>query len=284
MQASEAKHWVCRDRRLSYGETPLIMGILNVTPDSFYDGGRNDRCEQAVAVAGRMLAEGADIIDVGGESTRPGAAAVDAREEMRRVVPVVERLCAELGAVVSIDTSKAEVAEAALKAGAHIVNDVTALSGDAAMAGVAAEYGAGTVLMHMQGTPRTMQDNPAYSNVRAEVAAYLHDRMEVALANGIARESIALDPGIGFGKSPEHNLELLADFRELKRGNAAVLVGLSRKSFIGMVSGAAVEERLPGSLAGLACAVLAGADILRVHDVAESRQAALVAAAVRRSR
>jgi len=275
-------HWQCREHQLSIGGQPLIMGILNATPDSFSDGGRYLSIDAALAKGREMLAQGADIIDIGGESTRPGAEPVDERTEMDRVLPVIEALCAAAGARVGIDTAKASVAREAVRAGACIINDVTAMEGDPRMAAVVRETGAGVVLMHMRGTPRTMQDAPRYGDVAGEVADWLSGRLAAAVAAGIAPEAVVLDPGIGFGKTTAHNIELIAGLGHLARLGRPVLAGMSRKRFIGALSG--VEEaagRLAGSLAALAAAILQGASILRVHDVAASVQAARVAAAVR---
>jgi len=269
--------WQCRDRILRLDGAPLTMGILNVTPDSFSDGGRYADLERALARGQAMLAEGAAIVDVGGESTRPGADPVGADEEAARVVPVIEGL-AGCGAAVSIDTTKAAVALAALAAGACIVNDVSACTADAAMAEVVAETGAGVVLMHMRGTPRTMQAAPLYEDVVDEVREYLAERVAAVGAAGVARQAIAIDPGIGFGKTVAHNLALLANLDRL--GDCPLVVGLSRKSFLGVLTGREVDERLAGSLAGLACAVWQGAQVLRVHDVRASVDAAAVAAAI----
>ena len=259
------------------------MGILNVTPDSFTDGGRHFDPEAAVERARTLVAEGADLIDVGGESTRPGAEPVDAEEEMRRVLPVIERLGDPAAApLVSVDTSKAAVARAALEAGAHVVNDVTALRGDPDMAGVVAERGAGLVLMHMQGTPRTMQRRPTYEDVIGDVAAFFEARRRHARRAGIADEQIVFDPGIGFGKTVGHNLELLRRLGEFARLGRPILVGPSRKSFIGTVLDLPVEERLEGTAAAVAAAVLAGAAIVRVHDVRAMRRVARLAEAIRR--
>lgn len=247
----------------------LVMGILNVTPDSFSDGGRWLDPQRAVRHARRMVRDGADLVDVGGESTRPGARAVSAREELRRVVPVVAALAAK-GIRVSVDTSKAAVAAAALAAGATMVNDVTALRGDPAMAGVCAGAGAQVVLMHMKGTPRTMQKAPAYRDVVAEIAAFFRKRLNFALRAGIARDSIFLDPGIGFGKRPEHNMEILRRLEEFKGLGHPLVVGTSRKSFIGRaLGGRPSEDRVFGTAATVAAAVLRGAAVVRVHDVRE---------------
>lgn len=275
-------HWQCGSHRLNSGLLPLIMGVLNVTPDSFSDGGRFLPADAALARAREMIAQGADIIDVGGESTRPGADPVDAVAEMRRVLPVIEALAAGSGAVISVDTAKAEVARAAVRLGASIVNDVSAMTADPAMAAVVRDSGAGVVLMHMRGNPRTMQDHPQYTDVVAEVAAWLAGRMAAAAAAGIAPESVAVDPGIGFGKTAVHNAELISHLDRFAGLGRPVLAGMSRKRFIGALTGVPdAGGRLAGSLAALACAVLRGAHILRVHDVAESVQAMRVAAAIR---
>jgi dihydropteroate synthase len=255
-----------------------VMGILNVTPDSFSDGGRFVEVDSAVAQARQMIATGADLIDVGGESTRPGAEPVSEAEEIRRVVPVIERLA---GLVVSVDTTKAAVAEAALRAGARVVNDISALRWDEQMAAVAASHGAGVVLMHMQGTPQTMQAQPRYDDVVREVREFLAERIEFAVAHGIGREQIAIDPGIGFGKTVEHNLELLNRLEELRMLGCPVLVGASRKSFIGRITGREPGGRLAGSLAVAGWAAARGARILRVHDVAETRDVVRLIEAIR---
>jgi len=257
------------------------MGILNVTPDSFSDGGRHCDPERATAHGLRMMEDGADIVDVGGESTRPGAAEVPADEELRRILPVIAALARQPGAVVSVDTSKAAVAAAAVAAGAHIINDVTALAGDPDMAAVARESGAGVVLMHMRGSPRTMQADPSYGNVVEEVRAHLEARVADLLARGLERSRLALDPGIGFGKTVEHNLQLLARLDRLVGCGLPVVVGASRKSFLGNLTGRPVEERLAASLAALVFCVLRGAHVVRVHDVKDSADAARVAAALR---
>jgi dihydropteroate synthase len=255
-----------------------IMGILNVTPDSFSDGGRYLDASAAIE-HGMLLAEqGAAIIDVGGESTRPGAAAVEVGEELRRVVPVIEGLvAARVDAVISIDTSKLEVARAALDAGATFVNDVTAFRGAPEMAALVAARGAECALTHMQGEPRTMQDEPRYDDVVGEVGAFLRERVGVALAAGIGGERIVVDPGIGFGKTVAHNLELLDRLDELAVLGRPILIGTSRKSFLGKLSGG--RDRLPGTIATNVIALLRGASVFRVHDVAAVRDALEVAAA-----
>ena len=268
--SSKPSCWMCRDRALALGPAAAVMGILNVTPDSFSDGGRYLDHAAAVRRGLAMAGEGAAILDVGGESSRPGAAAVPVDEELRRVVPVVAELARQTDCLISIDTTKAEVAEQALRAGAHIINDITALTGDPAMAGVARRHGAGVVLMHMQGTPRTMQEQPHYAEVVADVRAYLLDRVNALAAAGLDRARLALDPGICFGKTIEHNLDLLRGLPKLAGLGFPLVVGVSRKSFLGALTGRAVADRLAPSLAALAFAVQQGAHILRVHDVKES--------------
>jgi dihydropteroate synthase len=255
-----------------------LMGVVNVTPDSFSDGGLFLDADAAIAQGERLAREGADLLDVGGESTRPGAAEVSPEEERERVEPVVARLAGT--ATVSIDTSKLAVAEAALEAGASIVNDVTALRGDPEIGPLCAERGTGLVLMHMQGDPRTMQEGPRYEDVVDDVRAFLAERLEVALAAGVAEERIWLDPGIGFGKTLGHNLELLRRLGELRELGRPLVVGTSRKSFIGKIDGSGVGDRLGGTIASSVLAVAEGADVLRVHDVAEIDQAVRMAGAI----
>lgn len=252
--------------------TPKLMGIVNVTPDSFSDGGLFLEPEAAIAHGEQLVLDGAEILDVGGESTRPGAEEVSAAEELARAQPVVADL-AGLGHTVSIDTSKAVVAEAAIEAGAEIVNDVTALRGDPEMAALCAERGAGVVLMHMAGSPQTMQDDPAYEDVVDEVKAFLAERVEAAVAAGIEEGRIWVDPGIGFGKTLEHNLELLRRLVELRELGRPLVIGTSRKSFIGRIDGSAVDDRVGGTIASSVLAVVGGAEVLRVHDVREVSQA-----------
>ncbi|HEY7457040.1 MAG TPA: dihydropteroate synthase [Solirubrobacterales bacterium] len=257
---------------------PKLMGVVNVTPDSFSDGGLFLDADAAIAHGRKLVEQGADILDVGGESTRPGAEEVSEGEELRRVVPVVRGLAG--ATTVSIDTSKLAVAEAALDAGASIVNDVTALRRDPQIGALCAERGVGLVLMHMQGEPRTMQDDPRYEDVVAEVGAFLAERVEVAVGAGVAEERIWLDPGIGFGKGLEHNLELLRRLGELRELGRPLVVGTSRKSFIGRIDGSPVDARLGGTIASSIYAAAEGADVLRVHDVAEAAQALKVADAI----
>jgi len=256
-----------------------LMGVVNVTPDSFSDGGLYLDPEAAVAHGEQLVDAGAGILDVGGESTRPGAEPVAEAEERARVVPVIRGLAGSRSRI-SVDTSKAAVAAAALDAGAEIVNDVTALRGDPEMAELCAERGVTVVLMHMLGEPRTMQDDPRYEDVVDEVKAFLAGRLEAAVAAGVDEERVWLDPGIGFGKTAAHNMELLRRLGELRELGRPLLVGTSRKSFIGKVEGSPAQERLGGTIASTVLAAAEGADVLRVHDVAEVRQALTVAAAV----
>lgn len=256
-----------------------VMGIVNVTPDSFSDGGEYFDHERAIGHGLELVRDGADVLDIGGESTRPGAAEVSLEEELRRVIPVVEGLAG--AAPVSIDTTKAEVARAAIQAGAKIVNDVTALRGDPDMAEVCAEAGVEVVLMHMLGTPRTMQNDPQYGNVVDEVEEFLAVRAGIAEAAGIARDRIWIDPGIGFGKTVEHNLELIRATGKFAAMKLPVLVGASRKSFIGkLADGAPGSRRLGGTIAACLAAMEGGADMVRVHDVAPVVQAVRVASAI----
>lgn len=249
-----------------------IMGILNVTPDSFSDGGEFTTTEKATEQAIKMIADGADVIDIGGESTRPGAAPVSAEEEKKRIVPVLHKLRQVSQCPVSIDTTKALVAGAAIDFGATMVNDISAGRFDSEMLPLVARSKVQICLMHMQGTPRTMQENPRYKNVVGEVKEFLQSRIEACLKAGIEKEKIVVDPGIGFGKNVEDNLALLRNLDQLQELECSVLIGTSRKSFIGALTGATVENRLPGSLAGIAVAVQKGASIVRVHDVAETKQ------------
>jgi dihydropteroate synthase len=269
--------------RLFEGPGPFLMGIVNATPDSFSDGGRFLAPAAAVDQALRLADEGADAVDLGGESTRPGAPPVPEDEELRRVVPVVEALRARGFALpISVDTTKAAVARAAFAAGADLLNDVRGLE-DPALARAAAEAGVPVVLMHSRGTPADMASRAVYGDVVAEVAAELEGALARAAAAGVPRERTLLDPGLGFAKTAAQSVELLARLPELRALGRPLLVGPSRKSFIGAVTGAPVLDRLPGTLAAVAAAVLAGAAWLRVHDVAAARQAALLAAAVRDS-
>ncbi len=262
--------WEARGRTVFSPSDPVpkVMGILNLTPDSFSDGGEIEDLLEAIALAKRLAAQGADILDVGGESTRPGAEPVSLLEEARRIIPVVEAIAAQLEIPISIDTTKAEVARLALAAGASIINDTSALAADPAMAPVVAESGAGVVLMHMQGTPATMQANPSYQDVVIEVYDFLARRIEWAQSHGIPRQQIAIDPGIGFGKTFEHNLEILRNLERFDTLGCPILVGLSRKGFLGSITGKPVSERTAATVAASLDACRRGARIVRVHDVA----------------
>lgn len=262
--------WVCGNRVLDLSK-PLIMGIVNVTPDSFSDGGQHNSASAAVAHAMKLVVDGADILDIGGESTRPGAQDVSVNEELDRVLPVVEKL-AQTGAVISVDTSKPEVMKQAVKAGAHIINDIRALQLPGAIE-VAADSNAGICLMHMQGAPRTMQQAPHYENLLSEVESFLLERARQCEAVGIARDRLCLDYGFGFGKTVEQNFSLLANTGYFCRLPYPILVGVSRKSSLGAVTGRDVNGRMVASVAAALYAVQEGAHILRVHDVAATRDA-----------
>jgi dihydropteroate synthase len=258
---------------------PKVMAVLNVTPDSFSDGGRYAGLDAAVARAERMIEEGAAIVDVGGESTRPGASPVSAEEEIRRVVPVIERLVARMAVPVSVDTSKPEVMRAAVDAGAQMINDVRALRAPGALA-TAAASGSAVCLMHMRGEPASMQSAPAYDDVIADVRTFLAERVAACLSAGIPRQRICIDPGIGFGKLPEHNLALLAGLAGIGEPSLPIVVGVSRKSLVGIITGRPPGDRLAGSVAFAALAVALGARIVRAHDVAATVDAVKVAAAL----
>ncbi len=267
---------------LDMGPRPLVMGVLNVTPDSFSDGDRFFALANAIEHGRQMVLEGADIIDVGGESTRPGSDAVPPEEEKNRVLPVIRELAAEVRVPLSIDTQKAEVAEAALDAGARIVNDVSALRTDPDMAPLAAERGASVVLMHMQGEPKSMQKDPVYGDVVGEVRDWLAERVEHAVSCGIREDRLIVDPGFGFGKRLEHNLELLRRLHELHELGRPVMVGTSRKSMLGMILDVPADERLAGTLATVACGAMSGCHLVRVHDVRPALEVVKVCEAVRR--
>ena len=256
------------------------MGIVNVTPDSFSDGGEFLDPDRAIAHGRELAAEGADVLDIGGESTRPGAGGVTAEEELARVGPVVDALSRDDGPPISIDTSKVAVAEAALGAGAAMVNDVTALRAEPELAALCAERGCEVVLMHMLGDPRTMQENPVYEDVVDDIKAFLAERIQFAVSHGVAEERIWVDPGIGFGKTVEHNLELHRRLAELAELGRPIAFGSSRKSFIGKLAGAEIDQRLGGTIASNVIAYANGARMLRVHDVAPVRQAVAVADAI----
>jgi dihydropteroate synthase len=275
--------WRVGERDIDCSERTLVMGILNVTPDSFSDGGQLANTDAAVARGVQMLADGADILDVGGESTRPGSDPVTAEEEMARTLPVIERLVAEApGVPVSIDTRKAEVAAAAISSGASIVNDVSA-GADPSMFATAAETNAAMVLMHMQGDPKTMQSDPHYEDVVGDVAAFLTARLDAAVAAGLERDSLVIDPGIGFGKTLEHNLALMKNIDAFSALGRPILIGPSRKRFIGTLLGTEVDDRLEGTAAAVAWLAGSGAHIVRVHDVKEMVRVVRVVDAIVRS-
>lgn len=277
--------WRIRGREYDVSRRGLVMGIVNVTPDSFSDGGRYFEPRLAIDHGLKLAAEGADILDVGGESTRPGAVAVDQGEELRRVIPVIEALRAQTGALISIDTMKAPVARAALEAGADILNDVTGLCGDPDMLGVAVSGDAGLVVMHMQGTPRTMQRQPAYADVVADVRAFLEQRLAALIRAGIDPDRVVLDPGFGFGKTLEHNLALLRSLPQLRVGGRPLLVGVSRKSMISLILGSArLEDREWPTVALTSFAREQGAGIVRVHDVRPNVEAMRMTEAILFSR
>ncbi len=275
-KVDNGSRYVVGGQDLLSGGRKAVVGILNVTKDSFYDGGKYAERDSAVARGMEMAAQGADIIDVGGESTRPGARPVSAKEEIERVIPVIRDLKAEGVKRISIDTTRSEVAEKAIKEGAGIVNDISGMTFDPRMLHVAAASEASVILMHTRGRPETMQEDLVYDDLMGEVCSCLENAMDLAMDEGIPVERICLDPGIGFGKSPEQNLELISRIGELRSLGAAVMVGASRKSFIGALTGADVEHRMPGSVGAAVAAALKGADMVRVHDVAETVQAMAV--------
>lgn len=269
--------WRCRDRFIEIGPRALIMGIVNVTPDSFSDGGQHDSSAKAIEHGLRLISDGADILDIGGESSRPGATSVSLDEELNRVIPVVRELARVTNMPISVDTVKAPVARAALEAGACIINDITALQGDADMVNVVREFNAGIVLMHMQGTPTTMQVNPTYTDVVQDIAAFFEERLAFTDQHGIDRETIALDPGVGFGKTQEHNLDILRKMECYQRLGRPVCLGVSRKGLIGLIINRPRHQRAVGSVAIAAFAIVKGsAQMIRVHDVAEHRDAVLM--------
>ncbi len=281
---AERRHeWHLPDRVLSPIQRPLVMGIVNVTPDSFSDGGLFAAADAAVAHGLRLIDQGADLLDIGGESSRPGALPVPPDEELRRVLPVVEKLARQSLVPLSVDTCKALVAQVCLAAGARIINDITALTGDAGMAAVVRAARAGVILMHMQGTPATMQQDPRYDDVVGEIGGFFEKRLQVLTHLGIERERIVLDPGIGFGKTGEHNLELLARLEEFQSFGRPVCLGVSRKGFLGKVLDRPVSERLAASLAAVSYVLSRGsAQILRVHDVRETRDIVILFEAIRK--
>jgi dihydropteroate synthase len=259
-----------------------VMGILNVTPDSFSDGGRYIDKEHAIEYGQKLADAGADFIDIGGESTRPGSESVSSEEEIRRVIPVIESLAKKVSIPISIDTYKSEVAEAALQAGACMVNDISAMTFDAGMASVVARHHATIVLMHIKGTPKTMQLNPSYTNVTDEVKQFLRERIEDAVKAGI--KQIILDPGIGFGKKYEHNIQLLQELKSLVSLKLPLLVGVSKKTFLGAILNLPPSERMEGTAAAVTVSILHGANIIRVHDVKEMKRVAQVSDALKSAR
>ncbi|MSQ93753.1 MAG: dihydropteroate synthase [Gemmataceae bacterium] len=264
-------HWQLRNRNLHFDSRCLVMGIVNVTPDSFSDGGRFLHTDAAIAHALELVRQGADLLDIGGESTRPGSQPITLEEELRRVVPVVAALAKQTGAAISVDTSKAEVARTCLEAGAHLINDITGLTGDPLMAETVRALGAGVVIMHMQGTPATMQLAPAYADVINDIVQYFTGRIQSLTALGIPAEALAIDPGIGFGKTREHNIALLAGLAKFTELGRPLCLGVSRKGFLGKMLDRPVAERLAGSLTAAAYGLAQNAvHILRVHDVAET--------------
>jgi len=277
--------WALRDRTFSIGPRALILGIVNVTPDSFSDGGKFYGQDAAISHGLALIEQGADLLDIGGESTRPGSHPVSIDEEIGRVLPVVNELVKRGGVPISVDTSKAVVARRALESGAQVINDVTALTGDPAMPEVIAKYQPGVILMHMQGTPTTMQNDPRYDDVVADILAYLNARIQDTVALGLPIEKIAIDPGIGFGKTRSHCLELLARLAEFRALHRPLCLGVSRKGFIGKVVDRPEGERLIGSLAIVADALAHNAaQIVRVHDVKETRDVVRMAAVLNEAR
>ena len=262
-----------KNRDIDLEEKVLVMGVLNLTPDSFYDGGRYTREAQALRRVEEMIGEGADIIDVGGESVRPGAEPINLDEELSRVIPVIEKVRRLFSVTISIDTYKAEVARQAIEEGADMVNDISGLRFDPDLRKIVAGYGVSLILMHIKGTPKNMQDNPRYHSLMEEIISYLRKSIKLAEESGVDPARIIVDPGIGFGKTTAHNLEILRRLEELKSLGKPILVGISRKSFIGNVLGLPQEERLEGGLAATSMAVSGGARIVRTHDVKPTRQA-----------
>ena len=259
----------CGSRKLHLSDKTHVMGVLNVTPDSFFDGGKYFDPDRAFERALEIEQEGADLIDIGGESTRPGSDPVEISEEMRRVIPLIEKLKGKISIPISIDTKKSEVAEAALQAGASIVNDVSAFRADPEMISVVAKYNVPVVIMHMKGTPKTMQNNPTYEDIIGEIYRYLDETIQMAVERGISKNKIIIDPGIGFGKKWEDNFVILGCLKEFQNLMCPILVGVSRKSFIGWALDLPEEKRLMGTAGAVAASVMNGANIVRVHDVKE---------------
>jgi len=274
----------CGRRILNLNKRPYIMGILNVTPDSFSDGGHYLTINSSVECARRMAEEGADIIDIGGESSRPGAEPVPLEVELERVIPVIKKLSDKIDILISIDTYKAKVAKEALKAGASIINDISGLRFDPMMAKIAAEAGCPVIIMHMKGTPRDMQRRPAYKDVVKEITAFFKERIAFAAENGIKKNRIIIDPGIGFGKTVRHNLEIIKRLKEFRKLGVPILIGPSRKSFIGRILNEPVDKRLEGTAAVVAISIANGANIVRVHDVKAMADVAKITDAINKSK
>ncbi len=267
------RDWKFLTRHFGWGSLPKLMGIVNVTPDSFSDGGQFLATDAAVEQALKLVADGADVLDIGGESTRPGAAAVDEAEELRRVIPVIERLASRVTVPIAVDTTKAEVARRAVAAGAEIINDISGLQFDPRMIDICRETGAGVICMHIQGTPATMQQNPHYDDVIAEICGYFAERLTVFANHGVPAERVLLDPGVGFGKTAEHNLQILSHVDRFHELGRPLLIGHSRKRFLKKLLGRDVEERLAGGLGVSIALAEQGVELLRVHDVAAHRDA-----------
>ena len=274
----------CRNRNLDWGDRTLLMGILNVTPDSFSDGGRFFNSSFAIQHAYHLFEDGADIVDIGGESSRPGANPVPAEEEIRRLIPVIDEVAGKGKGLISVDTVKYDVAKRALDAGAAIINDISGLQREPRLAELAAETGAGLIVMHMRGTPQTMQTFVEYDDLISEVRHFFQEQVAFAKRMGVKDNQIALDPGIGFSKTAEQNLTLLNHLEELRVNEAPIAVGVSRKSFIGKITGAEVDERLYGTAGAAACSVMKGANLIRVHDVRAMKDVVAAADAIRRER
>ena len=271
-----------KNQKLDFSQRTYLMGVLNVTPDSFYDGGKFFDKKEAIKQGIKMAEEGADIIDIGGESTRPGSESISVEDELSRVIPVMEGLVKEVDVPLSIDTYKSEVAKKALEAGASMVNDISALRFDPRMKNVIKDYEVPVVLMHIKGTPKDMQKNPHYDDLMGEITGYLSEAINVAEESGIDENKIIIDPGIGFGKRLEDNLEIIKKLSDLKSLGKPILVGVSRKSFIGKILELQENERLEGSLAALAVAIVNGANIIRVHDVKESKRVARIVDSIKK--
>jgi dihydropteroate synthase len=274
---AEKRYWACRDSQIEISNRTQIMGILNVTPDSFSDGGLYDDVERAVRHGVHMAEEGADIIDVGGESTRPGSETVSTRDELDRVIPVISELHTKVNIPISIDTTKSAVAAEAIRAGASIVNDISGMTFDDRMKNIVAESGAGVVMMHIKGQPKTMQQDIHYDNLIEDILSTLSFLIRAAQKAGIEPDRIVIDPGIGFGKTVEHNFEIIRELKRFHKLGRPILIGPSRKSFIGKTLNLPVDQRLEGTIAAVTACILHGADILRVHDVKQIKRSVIIA-------